>query len=80
MTAVKIASLNLKPGDKLKYVYDFGDWIEHVLEVEAQFRPQYQRLPILSLPLKTNPVTNIAQPARKKGVKPSLSICVHCSS
>lgn len=33
--AVKIASLNLKPGDKLKYVYDFGDWIEHVLEVEA---------------------------------------------
>lgn len=32
---VKIASLNLKPGDQLKYVYDFGDWIEHVLEVEA---------------------------------------------
>jgi hypothetical protein len=24
-----LAGLGLKPGDELKYVYDFGDWIEH---------------------------------------------------
>jgi hypothetical protein len=23
--------LGLKPGDEVKYVYDFGDWIEHLL-------------------------------------------------
>jgi hypothetical protein len=25
--------LELKEGDQLKYVYDFGDWDEHVIEV-----------------------------------------------
>jgi hypothetical protein len=52
-----IAGLGLKPGDALKYVYDFGDWIEHRLTLEevaapeagatyprvvAQNEPQYQ--------------------------------------
>jgi hypothetical protein len=31
----KIGSLELSVGDKLKYVYDFGDWIEHTLTLEA---------------------------------------------
>jgi len=29
-----IAGLGLKPGDTLQYVYDFGDWIEHIITVE----------------------------------------------
>jgi hypothetical protein len=29
-----IAGLGLKPGDALQYVYDFGDWIEHVITLE----------------------------------------------
>jgi len=29
-----IAGLGLKPGDQLKYVYDFGDWIEHLITFE----------------------------------------------
>jgi hypothetical protein len=29
-----VAGLGLKPGDELKYVYDFGDWIEHRLTLE----------------------------------------------
>jgi hypothetical protein len=52
-----LAGLGLKPGDTLKYVYDFGDWIEHRLTLEevaaseagatyprivAQNAPQYQ--------------------------------------
>ncbi len=35
-----IAELGLKPGDEVKYVYDFGDWIEHVLTLEAIAEPE----------------------------------------
>ncbi len=35
-----IAELELQPGDALKYVYDFGDWIEHRLILEEIFEPQ----------------------------------------
>ena len=30
-----IAGLGLSVGDRLKYVYDFGDWIEHDINLEA---------------------------------------------
>lgn len=30
-----IAALKLAVGDQLKYVYDFGDWIEHTLELQS---------------------------------------------
>ncbi|MBU0490536.1 MAG: hypothetical protein KKB13_01685 [Chloroflexi bacterium] len=30
---VRIDQVGVDVGDKLKYVYDFGDWIEHVVEV-----------------------------------------------
>ncbi len=36
----QIASLDLKPGDRLKYVYDFGDWIEHTLTLQALAAPE----------------------------------------
>ncbi|RPI27418.1 MAG: hypothetical protein EHM70_17875, partial [Chloroflexota bacterium] len=36
----KIAGLGLSVGDKLKYVYDFGDWIEHSLTLEAIEEPE----------------------------------------
>lgn len=32
---VAVASLGLSIGSRLKYVYDFGDWIEHELTLEA---------------------------------------------
>ncbi len=32
---VQIAALGLKEGERLKYVFDFGDWIEHTLTLEA---------------------------------------------
>jgi hypothetical protein len=35
-----IAALKLQVGDQLKYVYDFGDWIEHTLELQAIGDPQ----------------------------------------
>ncbi len=35
-----IAELGLKPGDEVKYVYDFGDWIEHLLTLEETVEPE----------------------------------------
>jgi hypothetical protein len=37
---VKIADLDLQPGGALKYVYDFGDWIEHRVELEGLGDPE----------------------------------------
>lgn len=31
---IRIAGLGLQVGDRLKYVYDFGDWIEHEIILE----------------------------------------------
>ncbi len=30
-----LSELRLEVGDQLLYVYDFGDWVEHILELEA---------------------------------------------
>jgi hypothetical protein len=30
-----VGGMDLKPGDVLKYVYDFGDWVEHEIRFEA---------------------------------------------
>lgn len=32
---VQIAAIGLKEGDQLRYVFDFGDWIEHTLTLTA---------------------------------------------
>lgn len=37
---VTVASLGLQVEDRLKYVYDFGDWIEHTLTLSAVSDPQ----------------------------------------
>jgi hypothetical protein len=37
---LQIAGLGLAAGDKLKFVFDFGDWIEHVLTLESIVAPQ----------------------------------------
>jgi hypothetical protein len=38
--AVRVAGLGLEPGAQLEYVYDFGDNIEHALELEAVGEPE----------------------------------------
>jgi hypothetical protein len=37
---IQISDLELQPGDQLKYVYDFGDWIEHTIIVEEIVEPE----------------------------------------
>jgi hypothetical protein len=36
----ELAELELEPGDELSYIYDFGDWIEHTIQVEAVLAPE----------------------------------------
>ena len=36
---LELTELDLEPGDELSYVYDFGDWIEHTLQVESLHPP-----------------------------------------
>jgi hypothetical protein len=76
----QIAALKLEPGAQLKYVYDFGDWIEHRLELEtieapqsgveyprqiAQNKPRYRYCPV----------------CKEKGKKEIATwICIDCSN
>ncbi len=75
-----IADLNLNPGDKLKYVYDFGDWEEYYIELEeidalegdvsyprviSQNKPHYKYCPS-------------CQKKRRKTI--ATIICIWCSN
>jgi hypothetical protein len=61
---VKIASLELAAGDQLKYVYDFGDWIEHRLTLEAIAPPERR----------------VAYPREVARNKPRYAQCVECQA
>ncbi len=37
---LSIAGLQLQPGDALHYVYDFGDWIKHLITLEEIVKPE----------------------------------------
>ena len=59
---VTIAELELAVGSKMKYVFDFGDWIEHVLTLEAIESPQ----------------PNAKHPREAKRNTPKYANCVEC--
>jgi hypothetical protein len=61
---VKIASVELAVGDQLKYVYDFGDWIEHRLILEAI----------------TPPEPRVKYPREVARNKPRYAPCVECQA
>lgn len=42
---ILIAQLELQPGNVLKFIYDFGDWIEHTLTLEAITAPEKEPFP-----------------------------------
>ncbi len=58
----RFAGVALSIGDKIKYVYDFGDWIEHVLTVESIEEPQQ----------------GITYPREVERNKPQYENCVEC--
>ncbi len=77
---ILIASLELEPGNALKYVYDFGDWIEHRVELEAIVEPEkdakYPRI------VGQNKPRYHYCPICKKAGKKAIAtwICITCSN
>jgi hypothetical protein len=77
---VHIAGLGLEPGHELKYVYDFGDWIEHRITLEEIVEPEaeveYPRIVAQNKPRYRNCETCRAQ---KRNTRATW-ICLECSN
>ncbi len=76
---VHVAGLGLKPGDELKYVYDFGDWIEHLITleeiVEPEARAEYPRIVE-----QNKPQYQYCQSCKAQGRKTVATwVCIECS-
>lgn len=76
----RIAGVGFGVGDKIKYVYDFGDWIEHILTVEAI--GEAQQSVVYPREFERNkPRYEYCVECRKKGVEAvALWICLSCSN
>jgi len=77
---VHIAGLGLEPGDELKYVYDFGDWIEHRITLEEIVEPEtaveYPRIVA-----QNKPRYRTCETCRAQGRKTRATwICLECSN
>lgn len=59
-----IGGMDLKPGDQIKYVYDFGDWIEHEISLEEISKVK----------------TGKSYPALVARNKPKYQYCVICEA
>jgi hypothetical protein len=75
-----VGGLDLKPGDRLKYVYDFGDWIEHFLTLEeitaVEKDVKYPRIIA-----QNKPRYRYCQVCAEKGEKTVATIiCIDCSN
>jgi hypothetical protein len=75
-----LAAIGLKPGDQLKYVYDFGDWIKHriILEeiVEPEADAEYPRIAG-----RNKPRYRYCESCEAKGRKTIATwICFDCSN
>lgn len=77
---VQVASLDLEPGNSLKYVYDFGDWVEFILELEAIDAPEegadYPRVVA-----KNRPRYRYCEQCKEEGRESVATwICIQCSN
>ncbi len=75
-----VGGLDFKPGDLLKYVYDFGDWVEHFLTLEeistAAGGVQYPRIAG-----QNKPRYKYCQTCADDGKKTvATTICYDCSN
>jgi hypothetical protein len=77
---IKVAELGLSVGAQLKYVYDFGDWIEHQLTLQAIEAPQND----VKYPrevARNKPVYAFCVECQKKGDQQVAKwICLQCTS
>jgi len=76
---VVIGSLDLEPGSKLRYVYDFGDWIEHDIALEAIVPPD-QNAEYPRLVAQNKPRYRYCESCKAKGKETVATwICIECS-
>jgi hypothetical protein len=77
---IQVASLYLSPGDALKYVYDFGDWIEHRLVLEFIGEPG-ENTSYPSITVQNKPSFQYCQVCKDEGRRTVASwVCYTCSS
>jgi hypothetical protein len=76
---IQIAGLGLEPGQQLKYVYDFGDWVEHLLTLEAISEPESQST-YPRVVARNRPRYSYCQSCANQGRKERATwICLKCS-
>ena len=77
---IQIAGLELKPGQQLAYVYDFGDRVEHRLTLEAINEPESQsKYPRVAA--RNRPRYRYCQSCANQGQKERATwICIECSN
>ncbi|MEM7344703.1 MAG: hypothetical protein AAF485_10700, partial [Chloroflexota bacterium] len=77
---VVIAGLGLEPGNELKYVYDFGDWVEHRITLEEIV----ESTPTVTYPRITaqnKPRYHYCPYCKEKGKKTkAIYVCIECSN
>jgi len=76
---LKIAEIGLNVGDKLKYVYDFGDWVEHEILLEA-IEPPKAKTKYPSILEQNKPKSYYCEDCKADG-KNTIAVyfCVTCS-
>ena len=75
----RIAGLGLAVGDELKYVYDFGDWVEHKLTLEAITEPQ-RDVKYPRVVGQNKPQYQDCEPCAAQGRQTRATwVCHHCS-
>ncbi len=74
-----IASIELQPGDILKYVFDFGDWIEHTLTLEEIVEPE-EGIEYPHIAAQNEPCYRYCERCKVEGRKTVATwICIDCS-
>ncbi len=63
----RIAALEMQPGDKMKYVFDFADWHEYVIELETITEPE------------NDPKGDVTYPRVVAQNRPSYRYCTDCA-
>ena len=76
---LRIAGLDLKIGDRMEYVYDFGDWIEHEITLEEIKSPE-PNVEYPRLVERNRPRYKYCEHCRAKGKRMVATyICIECS-
>ena len=75
-----IAAIELQPGDTLKYVFDFGDWIEHSLTLEEIVEPE-EGVTYPRIATQNKPRYRYCETCKAEGRKTVATwICIDCSN